>query len=96
MNVTLILNEQAPITDSCSPTSPLTANHVYDCSDYCNVTSELNAAGYDILIIGEGTTTFTANIINPGNVEISGGSGICEVNCLAGKCFTWGIYKKYL
>jgi len=79
---------EAP-TDTCSPSSPLTSDHTYACSDRCNVTSALNAGGFNILINGTGTFTTTANITNVGNITIKGtdSSNICEVYCLEGGCF---------
>jgi len=77
------------ITDTCSPSSPLTADHIFECRDRCNITSEIDAGGYDILINGTGTFTTTVNITNVGDVTTKGtdNSNICEVYCLDGGCF---------
>lgn len=48
--------------DSCSPTSPLTGNHLFNCADDCIQSTNLNAAGFNISIIGFGSFTLTANI----------------------------------
>ena len=48
-----------PPSDTCSPTSPLTADYTYQCSDNCNI-GNLNANGYDITFAGTGTATITA------------------------------------
>jgi len=75
------------VTDSCSPSSPLTADHTFECSDRCNITSEIDGRGFNILINGTGTFTTTVNIT--GNVTIIGtdSSNICEVYSLDGGCF---------
>jgi hypothetical protein len=57
----------APPGDSCSPDSPLTANHVYQCDDSCTVNSGIDAAGYEIWYNGSGTpsrTIVNASIYN--------------------------------
>jgi len=83
LNVSLVLNEKAPVTDSCTYTS---GTWEVDCSDYCNITSEVNLAGEDITIIGDGEFTTTKDISNYGELFISGGSGFCDVTCNGG-CF---------
>ncbi len=77
------------ITDSCSPSSPLSADHIFECRDRCNITSEIDAGGNNILINGTGTFTTTVNITNVGDVTMIGedSSNICEVYCLEGGCF---------
>lgn len=82
----LTIGEAAP-SDTCSPSSPLTADHTFECSDRCNVTTALVGAGYNILINGTGTFTTTANIT--GNVTTRGtdSSNLCLVYCLDGGCF---------
>jgi hypothetical protein len=84
-SVNLILGEPA-ITDSCSPTSPLTSNHVYQCSDYCNITSNVNAGGYNVSFNGTGTITITANITNSNKIHVNGEneSSICLVRLING------------
>lgn len=50
--------------DSCSPTTPLSANYVYECSDNCVISSNVDAGGYNITLNGTGTFTVNANISN--------------------------------
>ena len=69
--------------DTCTYTSGTWA---VDCSDYCNITSEVDLAGEDITIIGDGEFTTTKDISNFGELYISGGSGYCDVTCNGG-CF---------
>ena len=83
LNVSLVLNEKAPVTDSCTYTS---GTWEVDCSDYCNITSEVNLAGEDITIIGDGEFTTTKDISNFNKLYISGGAGFCDVKCIGG-CF---------
>ena len=83
LNVSLVLNEKAPVTDSCTYTSGTWA---VDCSDYCNITSEVDLGGEDMTIIGDGEFTTTKDISNYGELFISGGSGFCDVTCNGG-CF---------
>lgn len=78
-----------PAADTCSPSSPLTANHVFDCSDNCIQSTNLDAGGYNISIIGTGTFKTTANITNVNKLFIQGTdtNNICRVTCLDGGCF---------
>ncbi len=50
------------IVDTCSPSSPLSANHIFDCSDYCNETSNLDAAGFNVSFINTGIIDFKSNV----------------------------------
>ncbi len=60
-NVTIV----SAVADTCSPSSPLTANYIYDCSDNCVQSSNLDAGGYNITITDDaGSFTLTANITN--------------------------------
>lgn len=59
-------------SDSCSPTSPLTSDHTYDCADNCAISTAVDAAGYDLLFNGSGTASITADITDCGNVTIIG------------------------
>jgi len=69
--------------DTCTYTS---GTWEVDCSDYCNITSEVNLAGEDITIIGDGEFTTTKDITNFNKLYISGGAGFCDVKCIGG-CF---------
>lgn len=54
---------EAP-ADSCSPSSPLTSNHLFECADNCDITSNINANGFNITVNGTGKFTMHANITN--------------------------------
>ncbi len=45
--------------DSCSPDSPLSADHTFDCSDNCLQSTPLDAGGNDLYFIGTDQTTDT-------------------------------------
>lgn len=65
--------------DSCSPTSPLSADHVFLGSDNCVVTSDLEADGNDVSCSGDGTLTLiNAQITNYGSLDTHGG---CDITC---------------
>ena len=70
--------------DTCSPTSPLTYNYVFECSDACTQSTNLDADGYNITLSGAGSFTMTANI---SNVSIGTVLGGCKVTCIGG-CVT--------
>jgi len=74
--------------DSCSPNSPLTSNYIYNCSDDCDITSNLNAGGYNVTINGTGTFTLNANITNFDEIFLLGqdSSNKCVATCING-CF---------
>ena len=55
------------ITDSCSPSSPLTADYVYDCNDNCT-NQYLNANGYNIDFENTGNFYLETNIDNVRNI----------------------------
>lgn len=50
--------------DTCNPTSPLTEDYTFECSDNCNQTSVLDAGGNKITLHGSGSFNIRANIIN--------------------------------
>lgn len=56
-------------SDTCSPVCPLTANHVFECSDNCNAV-DCDAAGFEILITGTGS--FEGTIRNAGDMRSEG------------------------
>jgi len=56
-------------SDTCSPTSPLPADHTFDCSDECSG-GTLDAGGFNILITGTGS--FQGTITNFGDVRVEG------------------------
>ena len=74
----------APPADTCTYTSGIWNA---DCSDFCNITSNVVIDGSDINIVGDGEFTTTANITGYGDVFTSGGGGHCMVTCLKGSCF---------
>jgi len=76
-------------SDTCSPTSPLTSNHLFDCADNCIQSTNLDAGGFNISVIGTGTFVINeANITNFKKITIKGtdSSNICKVTCKNG-CF---------
>ena len=80
---------EAGVSDTCTYTS---GNWAVDCSDNCEITSNVNLGGNDISIIGTGTFTMNnANITNYGNSHIKGtdSSNKCIVRCLNGGCFKY-------
>jgi len=88
-NVTIQLNNLSVVAaDTCSPTSPLTADHTFQCSDNCIITTALDAGGNNILITGTGTFTTTARISNFKDLRIQGtdADNICAVRC-ENNCF---------
>ena len=75
--------------DTCSPDSPLSADHTFDCADDCTQSTELDAGGNDIFVLGTGSFTMTADIINFGPNSMIEGTDTdnrCFVTCLGG-CF---------
>lgn len=70
--------------DTCSPSSPLSADHVFDCTDDCTLSSELDAAGNNVEIGGTGSFTTHVAIINANQIKTS---GTCDVKCTTGDCF---------
>ncbi|KKL08289.1 hypothetical protein LCGC14_2577320, partial [marine sediment metagenome] len=79
----------APPVDTCSPSSPLSADHTFDCADDCTQSTELDAGGNDIFVLGTGSFTMTADIINFGPNSMIEGTDTdnrCFVTCLGG-CF---------
>lgn len=72
------LNLTYPAPDTCSPSYPLTADHLYDASDNCVISSDLDAGGYNIICSGSGTLDVQAEIYNVKNVFIHGG---CNMYC---------------
>ncbi len=88
INFTLGLDEPC-VVDTCNPSSPLTANHLFNCSDNCTQLSNLDAGGYNISIIGVGTFTTNVSIFNWTDVHIEGinSSDRCIVTCKQGGCF---------
>ena len=79
----------APPADTCSPSSPLTGDHVFECADDCTQSTELDAGGNNIFVLGTGSFTMTADIINFGPNSMIEGTDTdnrCFVTCLGG-CF---------
>ena len=74
------------VADTCTYTS---GNWAIDCSDNCNITSNVDVGGNNISIIGTGLFTTTANITNYLKLLIRGTdtSNICRVRCSSGGCF---------
>jgi len=73
-------------TDTCTYTS---GNWDVDCSDNCEITSNVDVTGNNITITGTGTFTTTANITGWTNTKIQGtdSSNKCFVRCESGGCF---------
>jgi len=66
-NNTLLDEEEEPIippSNTCNPTSPLTADYVFDCNDNCTQTTILNANGYSITWNGAGNYYLESDITN--------------------------------
>jgi len=82
VNFTLSLTEDY---NTCTYTSGTWA---VDCADNCSITSEVDLGGDDITLTGYGTFSTTADIINYGDLIITGVDSThrCEVMC-AGGCF---------
>jgi surface protein/parallel beta-helix repeat protein len=74
------------LADSCSYTS---GNWAVKCSDYCNITTNINVGGNNISITGTGTFVTSANISNYGTLHIQGtdSTNICKVRCVNAGCF---------
>ena len=75
--------------DTCSPTTPLTSDHVFDANDNCVISSAFNAGNNNVMcvnIAGTGTLTIATGgkIVNFNNVFIHGG---CDLSCRAAECF---------
>ena len=63
--------EEAPPADTCSPSSPLSSNYAFTCSDNCTQSTNLDAGGFNITITDDvGTFTLTANITNYNKIFI--------------------------
>ncbi len=50
--------------DTCNPTSPLSANYIFECSDNCNQTSALDAFGFVLNFNGTGSFSASSEILN--------------------------------
>ena len=75
--------------DTCSPTTPLTSDHVFDANDNCVISSAFDAGNNNVMcvnIAGTGTLTIATGgtIVNFNNVFIHGG---CDLSCRAAECF---------
>ncbi|MCA9487828.1 MAG: right-handed parallel beta-helix repeat-containing protein [Nanoarchaeota archaeon] len=83
-----IISENLTILISGTCTYSGSGNWEVDCSDGCNITSEVNVGGNNISITGIGTFTTTANITNYDVLRIEGqdSANICTVRCQGG-CF---------
>jgi len=80
------------ISDTCSPSSPLTGNYQFECSDNCVQSTVLDAGNYDITWNGSGTFTASVNINNIGNWFVRTG---CQVIINSGVKFgSWEIFIK--
>lgn len=73
-NVT-ILEEVAPV-DSCTYTS---GDWIVDCEDGCNITSNVDLGGSDILFNNSGFFFLKANITNRGELNFGDPTEICQV-----------------
>jgi len=62
--------EVAP-EDTCNPTSPLSADYIFDCNDNCTQDATLNANGYNIIWNNAGNYYLEANIENVRNMTIA-------------------------
>ena len=79
-----VVEVEAP-SDTCNPSSPLSANYAFTCSDNCTQSSNLDAGGFNITITDDvGSFTLTANITNFNELEIIKPSS-CNVIFLGGK-----------
>ena len=60
-----------------------------NCSQYCNITSNVDVLGNNVSISGVGTVTVSANVSNYMNLHINGENSvnICRVRCINGGCF---------
>ncbi len=90
INVSLSFNLSVNVAaDSCSPSSPLTANHIFECADDCDITTNINADGFNVSTNGTGTLTLNANITNYDLVHLEGESSTnrCRISCFGGGCF---------
>ena len=74
-----------PANDSCTYTS---GDWTIQCSDYCNITSNVDLSGNDITFNGTGTVRITANITDYVKATIRGtdSSNLCVVQCSSGGC----------
>ncbi len=54
----------APAADTCSPDLPLTADHTFQCSDDCTISSDFDAGGFNIQAIGTGIFIIRALVYN--------------------------------
>lgn len=56
--------------DTCSPTTPLIENHVFDAADNCGINSPFNSGGFDVACLdignGQGTLSVNAPVTNYG------------------------------
>ena len=77
---------EAPIVDTCTYSS---GTWEVDCSDDCVISGDVDLGGDDMTIIGEGTFTTTADILNFGSLLIvgDGPANKCLVYCMSGGCF---------
>lgn len=59
------------------------------CSDYCNISTNVNLGGNKLIIQGTGKIILTANITNFASLWIQGNSSTdrCNVYCTGGNCF---------
>jgi len=76
--------------DTCTPTSPLSANYQFECSDNCVLKTALDANGFNVTINGTGTFELQENIYNWIYLRLMGESATkrCFIHCSGGKCFT--------
>lgn len=73
---------QTGVADTCSPSSPLSANYVFQCSDNCDITSNIDAGGYNVTLNGTGSFRFSANITNyDWFYSLGGCNWICDEGC---------------
>jgi hypothetical protein len=60
-----VITINVTVGDTCNPTSPLTGNYLFNCSDNCTQSSALNAGGYNITFSDDdGHFNWNANISN--------------------------------
>jgi len=86
--LTYTIPEPEPPANSCTY-NPDAGNWAINCSDYCNITSNVDLNGYNISIIGKGITTISANITNYKESYIKGLSATdtCTVYVVGGGKF---------
>lgn len=85
-NVPLVLSDV--ITDTCTYSG--SGNWVVDCSDDCEISSEVDLLGNNLSITGTGTFNIQDNVTNFHTIRITGTdtTSRCTVYCTSG-CFKY-------